>query len=155
MLPQPGAPLAIEFDPIREGETIFNYDRDNRLVGKTFSVGQKMIHLDYAYHVQLGGSTDVQISFEVRHEGDAMTWERRDGMIRQVPAQERYVFEGLAALLTLKPGEFLVVGTSEKSDNEFLIGSRFLIHAASGEKTETVLFVTPQPFQSQDTQRRR
>jgi len=84
-----------------------------------------------------------------------MTWERRDGVIRQAPAYDRHVFEDLNALLTLKPGEFLVVGTSDQADNEYLVGSRFLIHTAAGEKTETMLFVTPQPFQSQNTQKRR
>lgn len=154
MLPQPGAPLAIECNSIGESESIFSIGRDNRLVGKTFPAGQKIIHLDYEFHTQLGGCTDVQVSLEVRHDRGEMTWKRRDGVIRQAPAYDRHVFEDLTALLTLKPGEFLVVGASDQADNEYLVGSRFLIHAASGEKTETLLFVTPQPFQTPGIQRR-
>jgi len=154
MLPQPGTPLTLELAPIRESESIFSYGRDNRLVGKTFSEGQKMIQLDYAYHAQLGGCTDIQIGFEVRNNRGEMTWERRDGVIRQAPSYDRHEFEDIAALLTLKPGEFLVVGPSDQADNEYLIGSRFLIHTTSGEKTETLLFVTPQPFQAQSALRR-
>ena len=56
--------------------------------------------------------------------------------------------------LTLKPGEFLVVGPGDQADNEYLIGSRFLVHSASGERSETLLFITPQPFQSPSAQRR-
>jgi len=154
MLPQPGTPLTLEFAAIRESESFFSYGRDNRLVGKTFPSGQKIIQLDYVYHPHLGGCTDVQIGFEVRNERDELTWERRDGVIRQAPAYDRHVFEELSALLTLQPGEFLVVGTSDQADNEYLIGSRFLIHAATDEKKETLLFVTPQPFQTQNAQRR-
>jgi len=149
MLPQPGTPLTLELAPIQESESIFSYGRDNRLVGKTFPSGQKIIQLDYMYHSQLGGCTDVQLGFEVRNDRGEMTWERRDGA-----AYDRHVFEDLAALLTLKPGEFLVVGPSDQADNEYLIGSRFLIQTASGKKTETLLFVTPQPFQTQNAQRR-
>jgi len=154
MLPQPGTPLTLELAPIRESESIFSYGRDNRLVGKTFSSGQKRIQLDYVYHPQLGGCTDLQVGFEVHNDHSEMTWERRDGVIRQAQAYDRHVFEELAAALTLKPGEFLVVGASDQADNEYLIGSRFLIHTESGEKTETLLFVTPQPFQTQNAQRR-
>ena len=154
ILTQPGTPLTLEMASIKESESFFSYGRDNRLVGKTFPAGQKIIQLDYQFHAQLGGCTDVQIGFEVRSDHGEMTWERRDGVIRQAPAYDRHVFEELAALLTLKPGEFLVVGTSAQADNEYLIGSRFLIHTESGEKTETLLFVTPQPFQTQDAKRR-
>jgi hypothetical protein len=154
MLPQPATPLTMELAAIRESESIFSYGRDNRLVGKTFPAGQKIIQLDYVFHPQLGGCTDVQVGFEVRNDRGEMTWERRDGVIRQTPAYDRHVFEDLAALLTLKAGEFLVVGPSDQADNEYLIGSRFLIHTASGEKTETLLFVTPQPFQTPSARRR-
>jgi hypothetical protein len=154
MLPQPGTPLILELATIQESESIFSYGRDNRLVGKTFPSGQKIIQLDYVYHSQLGGCTDVQLGFEVRNDHDEMTWERRDGVIRQAPAYDRHVFDELAAVLTLIPGEFLVVGPSDQADNEYLIGSRYLIHTASGKKTETLLFVTPQPFQTQNVQRR-
>lgn len=154
MLPQTGTPLAIECDSIGDSESIFSYGRDNRLVGKTFPAGQKIIRLDYEFHAQLGGYTDVRVSFEVRHDRGEMTWERRDGVIRQAPASDRHVFEDLTTLMTLKPGEFLVLGTSDQADNEYLVGSRFLIHTASVEKVETLFFVTPQPFQNQSVQRR-
>ncbi|MEK7756868.1 MAG: hypothetical protein AAB385_06615, partial [Planctomycetota bacterium] len=120
MLPQLGTPLTLEFAAIRESESLFSYGRDNRLVGKTFPSGQKIIQLDYVYHPQLGGCTDIQLGFEVRNDHGEMTWERRDGVIRQAPAYDRHVFEELAALLTLKPGEFLVVGPSDQADNEYL-----------------------------------
>ena len=153
MLPQPGTPLILELAAIQESESIFSYGRDNRLVGKTFPAGQKTIQFDYAFHPQLGGCTDLEIGFEVRNERGEMTWERRGGEIRQVPAYDRHVYEDLRAALTLKPGEFLVIGPSGQADNEYLIGSRFLMHTMSGQRSETLLFVTPQPFQSQSAHR--
>ncbi|MFH1109359.1 MAG: hypothetical protein V1790_09220 [Planctomycetota bacterium] len=154
MLPQPGTPLVIELAAIQESESIFSYGRDNRLVGKTFPAGQKTVQLDYAFHPHLGGCTDLEVGFEVRNDRGEMTWERRDGEIRQVPAYDRHVFENLRAALTLKPGEFLVVSPGDQADNEYLIGSRFLMHSASGERSETLLFITPQPFQSPSAHRR-
>ena len=154
MLPQAGAPLTVELAPIQESESIFSYGRDNRLVGKTFPAGQKIIQLDYAYHAPLGGCTDIQVGFEVHKDRGEITWQHQEGVIRQVAAYDRHVFEDLGALLTLKPGEYLVIGPSDQADNEYLIGSRFFIRTASGEKAETLLFVTPQPFQTQSTKRR-
>lgn len=149
LVAQRGVPLTIHLGAIRDSESIFSYGRDNRLIGKTFSAGDKLMHVDYAFHPELGGCTDIRLSFEVRHDRGVMTWERRDGVVREVPACDRHVFMDLSTLLTLNPDEFLVIGLSDQTKNEYLIGNRFLTKKQSGKRYETLFCLTPQPYQSQ------
>jgi len=151
---QRGLPLTIKLSGIDKPESIFSYGRDGRLVGKTFPAGDKLFNLDYAYHPELGGCTDLGLSFEIRHDQGVMTWEKRDGIIRQAPAYDQHVFSDLSALLTLSTDEFLVVGLDGQSGNEYLIGSRFLTFELSGKRYETLFCVTPQPYQTRGVKRR-
>lgn len=154
LVAQRGLPLRIMLASIDEAESIFTYSRDGRLVGKTFPEGVKLFDIDYAFHPQLGGRTDLGVSFIVRQDHGEMTWERRNDIIRQVPAYDQYVFSDLSVPLTLNVGEFLVVGLGNQSENRYLIGSRFLTFERSGKRYETLLCVTPQPYQTHSVKRR-
>jgi hypothetical protein len=148
LVPQRGVPLAIHLGKIRDSESIFSYGRDDRLVGKTFPAGDKLINVDYVFHPELGGCTDLRVSFEIRHDLGVMTWERRGGIVQHVPDYERHVFTDLGTQLTVKPDEVLVVGLSDQARNEYLIGSRFLTKAQSGKRSEALLFLTPRPYEA-------
>jgi len=148
-----GAPLTIELAAIQESESIFSYNRENRLVGKTYSGGRKLINVDYMLHPELGGSTDIRLTWEIRQEREGMTWERKEGVIQQTPAVDRQVFTDIEVVFSLNPGEFLVIGLSDQADNDYLLGSRFLMGERAGERFETVLCVTPQAYQTQSVRR--
>ena len=148
LMEQPGAPSAIRIASIRDSETVFHYGRENRLVGKTFQRGDKLISLDYAFHPELGQSTDVRITFEIRHDWGALRWDRRGDTIRQVPAFERHTFADLSVLLTLKPGEFLVVGPSGETKNTYLVGARFFVSTGAGHDQETIICITPRTYRT-------
>lgn len=139
-----GQPLAIQLSSLPEPQPIFMYGPDNRLNGKTFEGGDKLLDLDYEYHPD--GTTDLRITLEVRRDLGVMRWERQNGIIREVPAYDRHVFETLAVLITLKPEEFLVVGLGSRADHAFLIGNQFLTFEREGKRFETLLFVTPKAF---------
>ena len=151
---QRGVPLSIKLSTLREAESIFSYDLDTRLIGKTFSAGDKVLNLDYVFHPELGRCTDVQLRFEIRRDRNEMSWVRQNGTIRQVPALDRHVFDGLTVLVTLQPEEFLVIGPSEEATNEYLVGSRFLSDSREGAQYETVLCITPKPFHLRNELRR-
>ncbi len=154
LLTQAGVPLLIELGAIHDSESIFSYDRDRRLSGRTFAAGTKILQLDYAFHAQLGGVTDLQVGFEIRHDRGEMTWERAgEGIIRQVPAIDRHTFDDLKVAVTVKSGEFLVIGPSEQADNAYLVGSRFLSGGSTGGRVETLLFLTPMPFQTEEAKK--
>ncbi len=156
LLAQPGAPLLVELAELAESETVFAYGIDRRLTGKTFEEGSKVLQLDYAFHPHLNGATDVQVRFEIRKDRGELTWQRQvDGSIRQAPAIDRHVFDGLQARATIYSDEFLVIGPSEQAENEYIVGSRFLTRSEGGERYETLLFIAPQPFQSASVRQRR
>ncbi len=126
LAPPRGAPLLIKAGSVAERESVFTYAAGGRLVGKTFNGGEKLISLDYVFQPQFGGSTELQVGFEVRHDKGVMTWTRDGGVIRQVPSYDRHVFAGLVARLTVESGQCLVIGPSEEASIESLIGGRFL-----------------------------
>jgi len=143
---QGGIPFSIELGAMPEQETIFCYDRSGRLAGKPIPAGEKLLHLDYLLHPELDGCTDVSLVFEVRRDLGTMVWENRNGVIRQVPAYDHFRFEDLSVLLTLRPGEFLVIGPGDEADNDYLVGSRFFSAKRSGVPFESVICITPRPF---------
>lgn len=153
LLTQRGLPVAIALSSVDDSETFFSYDRSSRLVGKTFPAGDKRLKLDYAFHAQLGGCTDVQLTLEVQHDRGEVRWERDGDVIRQVPAYDRHVFADLSVLLALNPGEFVVIGPGDEADNEYLVGSRFFMHKRSGQWYETVLCITPRPYRTKTAAR--
>lgn len=153
LVAQPGMPLLIKLASISQEESIFSYTANGRLVGKTFAAGEKLLSIDYAFHPELGGCTDLQLTLEIRRDRGVMTWERRGGIIRQVPAFDLHLFADVSILLTLNPDEFLVLGLSDEPPNEYLVGGRFLISERAGKRYETVLCITPKPYQTRGVKR--
>ena len=145
---QGGLPISLWLSSIKEAETIFTYDPKGVLSGRTFPVGDKLLDIEHAYRPELGGCTDVRLAFEIRHDRGVMTWERHEGSIRQVADYDRAVFGDLEAGLMVKPGEFVVVGLSDLAGNEYILGRRFLSSTRGGKEFETLLCITPQPFES-------
>lgn len=153
IVPSAGLPLVLEMGRIDEPESVFTYGANGRLVGKTFNAGAKLLIISYAVRAELGGSVDVETALEIRHDRGTLTWERRGGVIRQVPAYDRHVFEALTVAHSLNPGEMLVIGPSSTADNDYLVGSRFLSRHGTEGSFETVLFVTPITYQVRHEQR--
>ncbi len=153
LFPQRGLPLVIGLEVIAVPEPIFTYSPLGRLMGKTFPSGEKVVNLDYAFHPRLGGVTETQISFEIRRDRGTMTWQRQGGVLRQVPDHDRHVFDGLTAVVTLNPGQFMVIGPHPKAKNAYLVGNRFLTGQRDGQRYETILFITPHAFQTRRAKR--
>jgi hypothetical protein len=153
LFPQRGAPLPVRLGQVQDDESVFCYGRDGRLAGKTFPAGDKVMLIDYALHPELDGCIDLGVNFEIAHDNGQTVWEQRDGVLQQAPAYERHRFDDLTALLTLHPGEFLIVGQCEEIKNEYVVGSRFLSARRAGERYETLIFLAPQPYQTQTARR--
>ncbi len=151
---QGGLPVVIELGSIDHSESVFSYGKDNRLIGKTFPAGSKLLIVDYAIHTELGGYTNFKITLEVRHDRGVMTWERKGGIIRQVPAFDRHLYTDLSVALPINQEEFLVVGPSNEADKEYLVGNRFFMRQQGDVQYETLLFVTPVPYQTQQVRQR-
>ena len=148
-----GNALEVVLASVQEAETIFAYGRKNRLSGKTVPSGDRMMRIDYLFHPELGGCTELNIYFEIRRDLGVMTWESHDGVISQVPSYDWHRFDSLSVPLTLNPEEFLVIGPSAETRNEYLVGSRFFRGQRAGQRCETVLCITPRPYQVETTTR--
>jgi len=149
MAPPRGAPLLITLGRVSDPESIFTYNAQDRLTGRTFTAGDKLIVLDYVFQPQLGSYTELQAGFEVRHDKGVMTWSREGGVIRQVPDIDLHVFKDLVVNLTLEGGESFLIGPSQAATNEYLIGGRYLTIDHDGEKYVSMLFITPAPYQTE------
>lgn len=150
-----GAPLLIRLASLHDGETIFLHTREGTLVGKTFPAGDKLVRLDYNFHPELGGATDLQVQLEIHHDAGELTWQRQGDEIRQLPDYRRHTFTDLIAPVRLNPGEFVVIGLNHDAPGSHLVGSRFLTVERMGRRFETLLCVTPLPVQSRGFQRTR
>lgn len=143
LVAQGSVAMTIPMASIEPDESIFSYGSDGRLVGRTFRGGTKLINVDYLFRPELGGLTELRLSFEVRREGDELTWQKRGSVIEQRPTLDRYLFDELEASVTLRSKEFLVIGLTDFKQNEYLVGSRFLSFRRSGVRHERLLFITP------------
>ncbi len=148
LTPQRDLPLAINVGSVEDGESIFFYENNGRLAGQTFAGGDKVLIVEHAFRPGFGGATTLRLSLEIQRDLGVMTWQKRDGAIQQVPDVERHVFSELDATVTVNADEFLVIGLSDKADNEFLVGRRFLSADHSRTSTETIYCIAPKPYQS-------
>jgi len=155
LYPQRGEPLLLQLSEITSPESMFLHGADRRLVGKTFSEGRKLMVFDYALRPELGGSTDLGVQFEIRHDRGEMTWEAHAGSLRQAPAIDRHVFAELSTAWSLRKGESLLIGPSPDATNEYLVGNRFLLGEHGGQRTETLYCVSPVAYQSPSARRDR
>lgn len=140
-------PLEIVLISRQEPETIFAYDRKNRLSGRTVPAGDRMLRIDYLLHPELSGCIDLNVEPEIRRDLGSMQWQNVGGVITRAPAYEWLRFESLSAPITLNPDEFLVIGSSERAENEYLVGGRFFNAIHKGKRYETVLCITPRPYE--------
>lgn len=141
-----GPPVSVELGAVEPGQSVFSFDSRGRLKGQSFQVGQRLVHLSCTPHPGVEGVTDVTVSFEILIDRGLMEWRQEAGVIRQVPAYDHYEFDGLSTTLTLRPGEFLVIGPGDASDNPYLVGGRFFSGDGPAGPCETVLCITPKPW---------
>lgn len=145
---QVGLPLVLEVGKVDGYESIFSFSGGGRLTGKTFEDGKKLVSVGYALYGDTAGRMDIEVSLEIRHDRGEMTWERVGGSLRQVPVYDRHVFAELTTVMTLNPGESLLIGPSAEADNANLVGGSFLGKTRDGKAFETLIVVTPVPYES-------
>ncbi|MFN0196073.1 MAG: hypothetical protein ACKVT0_04965, partial [Planctomycetaceae bacterium] len=152
LFPQRGFALPIHAGAVDEGTSIFCYQADGRLIGKSFPGGEKTIMIDYAVRPELDGSTELGISFEINRESADMVWQQVDGVMRQAPERDHHRFDDLSTFLTLQQGEFLVLGPRDDIRNDSLVGTQFL-SSPTGPGSIRLIFLAPIPYQTQTVAR--
>lgn len=148
MIAPRGLPIELPLGVFREEEPVFTFGFDRRLTGKSFPAGERLLIIDYLFKPELQGSTELVLAWQIRHDKGAMTWERGDGTVRQAPDIDLHVFRELASRWSLAREEFLVIGTGDESQRDFMVGSRFLSERRDGKRVETVILIAPKPIQT-------
>ena len=140
-----GQPLLLRLESMAAPETVFTYGAGGSLVGKTIPAGEKLLVLDYRTRPELSGAVDVRVGMEIRVDRGVLEWRSEGGVLRQAPGYDRHRFDELGVLVTLQPGEFLVIGPSEETANVALplLGNRFFTGEGEGGRVETMRFITP------------
>lgn len=153
LAPQRGMPLAVGIDKVSPGETVFAYGRDDRLAGRTFDGGEKVLNADYFLLADGGGAMDMGVLLEVRHDRGTMTWEKREAVIEEIPEVDRHLFADVAARVSLAKDEFLLVGAAAETSNRYLLGPRFFTTERNGQAYDVLLFLTPRVLRSDTASR--
>ena len=144
---QPGVPLLLELGSIVDAETIFSFDSEGHMAGKTHPAGQKLVEIRYELHPERGDTVDVEVQLEVREPLSPGDWQPGDGLLYDAPTHHSHTFPALHVALTLQPGEFLVIGPSEvTARNRYIVGGRFFTDQREGQSYDTILCIAPQPY---------
>ncbi|MCP4589674.1 MAG: hypothetical protein GY842_02925, partial [bacterium] len=143
-----GAPLSLRLGELEDGDSVFAYRRDGRLVGRTFDGGTKFLHIDYALDPTRPERTMVRVTPELRKYSASRHWQNIDGRLREAPRYEGELYDELGTDARLEPGEFLVIGPSETAELRSVVGSRFLTTPRNNLTYETVICLTPQPVRA-------
>ncbi len=148
----PGYPLILDIGDVQEGETIFSYDRQGGLKGRTFGAGHKYIQLDYLVEADDPPRVLLRVFPEVSVQSPDRRWQTQDGEYVERPVYEGCAYSELSATLTLTPGRILVIGPGPQAEMPHLLGNRFFERVEAGVRYETLYFATPQLFRSETTE---
>lgn len=148
-----GLPLTLELGEVEPDETVFLITADQRTVGSTFSRGQKYLHVDYELNPDAESTATLRVTPEIHNLTGERRWRRDGGRLLKVPEYEGKLFHELACTLTLGAGEFLVIGPDTTAATNLTVGRRFLTREHQGQRYETVLCITPQPFRTEAAKR--
>ena len=143
---QSGYPLTIDIGDAQAGETIFSYDGQGRLKGRTFGAGRKYIHLDYVVEADDPPRVLLRATPEMHVQSADKRWQEQDSEYVEKPAYEGHSYAELSAAVSLKPGQILVIGPGHQAEMAHLLGNRFFERIEAGTRYETLYFATPQLF---------
>jgi hypothetical protein len=142
-------PLTLDLGEIAEDENIFLKMADDRVVGTTFDRGHRYLHIDYALNLDDETVVSLRITPEIHRTSKTRYWREEDGDLRRSYDYEGRVFHELSVVQEVPVGSFLVVGPDTEKSSPLTIGSRFLTRSHSGRDYDTILCITPQPYQAQ------
>ena len=143
---QSGVPLWLGLERIVEDEPIFFYGSDGRLAGETFEKGTKCLRIDYQVEYADELMVALTVTPEIQQEETSMRWRPSDRGYYLSVENERRVFNELRSSWKLGPSDFLVIGPSDTTRVDELLGSRLLTRQTSADRYDVILCVTPKPF---------
>lgn len=143
-----GFPLTLDLGPIENDQSVFAFQPNGRLAGRTFEGGVRYLHIDYRVDSMQKTRTALRITPEIFVQSSRRRWQTVDGELRHRRTYEGQVYHDLAVELATGPGEFLVVGPARNDDNRFVLGAVMFREDNAEQAWDTIVLITPQPYRS-------
>lgn len=140
----PGMPLGIELDREPHEQTIFCVERDGILSGNTWTDSRNLLRCSYTYDVRDAQRVLLSVVPEVRQRLPGFQWIRSEAGFEQAPRNDGQAFSAVAFAVPLEPGQFLLVGPSEKVEVSGVVGSAFLVEIDDSGRYDSYVFLRPE-----------
>ena len=138
-----GLPRFFELGRVAEGDTYFVHTQRGALEGGTFAAGVKRLRIDYAIKEDAPQTVVVRVTPEFYEDEAQEKWVESGGEVVAVRDHGGVVFDELSATATLQPGQFLVIGGSERANRGLLVGSWWFNSTLDMRGYETLVCITP------------
>ena len=81
---------------------------------------------------------------EVRQRLPGFQWIRSEAGFEQAPRNDGQAFTAVAFTAALEPGQFLLIGPSEKVEVSGVVGSAFLVETDDSGRYDSYVFLRPE-----------
>lgn len=139
-----GMPLGIELDRAPREQTIFCVERDGILSGNTWTESRNLLRCSFTYDVRNAQRVLLSVVPEVRQRLPGFQWIRSEAGFEQAPRNDGQAFTAVAFTVPLEPGQFLLVGPSEKVEVAGVVGGAFLVEIDDTGRYDSYVFLRPE-----------
>jgi hypothetical protein len=139
-----GFPLSLELDSEARGQTLFYVGSDGILSGGTWPDSRNVLRVSYVPDVHDADNVVMQVVPEVHQRQSGWKWVRTEAGLWEVPRQSKQTFQAAGFVLTLSPGEFVLVAPSENSRIYGLLGRALLTRECEGRHYNSYVFLRPE-----------
>lgn len=143
-----GYPLTLELGKIDESRSVFTFDREGNLAGRSFGDAVKYLHIDY--DCTQPPQTILRVTPEIFKESEQPDWQTEDGEIKYKKRYEGMVFKDLVFELRHGPDEVLVVGPNVTPASRLVVGSVLLSYEYAGQLWDAVYCIAPLLYRTGD-----
>ena len=142
-----GFPLALELDAEPHDQTLFYVGRDGILSGGTWPASRNVLRISYSPDPHQSDRVVLLAVPQVHQKRTGWEWIRTEAGLWQVPRQDMQSFDAAGFMLSLDPGEFVLIAPSENSALYGLLGGVFLTRETEGRHYDSYVFIRPEARQ--------
>ncbi|MFQ5807675.1 MAG: hypothetical protein ACE5I3_14615, partial [Phycisphaerae bacterium] len=139
-----GFPLSLELDSEPREQTLFYVGPDGILSGSIWPDSRNVLRVTYAPDLHDVERVRLLVVPEVHQRQHGWEWVRTEAGLWQVPRQAMQTFDAAAFVLTLSPGEFVLLAPSANARIYGLVGGAFLTRTSEGRNYNSYVFLRPE-----------
>ncbi len=139
-----GFPLSLELDSEAREQTLFCVGSDGMLSGSTWLDSRNVLRVTYGPDLRDADRIVLLVVPEVHQKQDGWRWVRTEAGLWQVPRQALRAFDAAGFVLTLGPGEFVLLAPSDQARVYGLLGGAFLTRELQGRHYRSYVFLRPE-----------